>query len=448
MAKGIDVSASYINLMERNQRPVSADVLVRLAQVYDFDVSALSDTTQDDLFAALSAAVTDPLFQKEGVTREDAHELATGNPTLAAAVTNLYRAWKKAEDDLLETRLAGRIEGEEADPVEETRSFIQRHGNYFAPLDEAGEAIANTLFEGGETKGASLFDALADRMQVRHGVRVRLLPHDVMAGAYRRLNRHSQELSLSERLDQASRTFHLAHQIALLELTKQLDACVENETFKSDVARRLTRTTLANYAAAAIMTPYGPFMSAVRSLRYDVEALARRFGASFEQIAHRLTTLQRPGDAGVPFFFIRLDAAGNVSKRYSGDVFPFARYGGSCPLWNVHETFRAPRRVLTQVLELPDGAKFFSIARTVRTESSGYGAPQVERAVALGCQLDHADALVYADDLNLDRPTPIGVTCRLCERADCAARAHPPLRRRLIIDEHRRYETPFSFEFD
>ena len=231
---------------------------------------------------------------------------------------------------------------------------------------------------------------------------------------------------------------------------RPLDRLVNTAKFETDGGRRLARAALANYAAGAVMLPYAPFRAAARELKYDVEAMARRFGASFEQVAHRLTTLQRPGAEGVPFFFIRVDAAGNVSKRFSGDVFPFAKYGGSCPLWNVHDAFRTPRRILTQIVQLPDGEKFFSIARTVHGEAGGYGAPKIDRAVALGCAIERAGELVYAAGLDLEAAAaaPIGVTCRLCERPDCAARAHPPLKRRLVFDEHKRLATPFSFAFD
>ncbi|MEL7486073.1 MAG: short-chain fatty acyl-CoA regulator family protein, partial [Pseudomonadota bacterium] len=229
-----------------------------------------------------------------------------------------------------------------------------------------------------------------------------------------------------------------------------LDAAVNEARFKTDAGRRLARAALANYAAAAVIMPYDRFHQSAIALKFDIEALARRFGASFEQVCHRLATLQRPGAEGVPFFFLRIDAAGNISKRFSGGVFPFARYGGSCPLWNIHEAFRTPRRIFTQIVALPDGARYFSIARTVNSASSGFGTPIAERAVALGCDIAEAHRLIYADGIDLDAAaaTPIGVTCRLCERSDCASRAHPPLKRRLIVDDHRRLRAPFSFAFD
>ncbi len=445
MASDLDISPSYVNLIERNQRPVSADLLIRLSAVYGLDLSHLAGSDSDALFADLSAAFADPIFRAAGATREDAFDLAAGNPVLGEAVANLYRAWRTAQGELVDARAAGRAGGD-PDPVEEARAFIQTHRNYFPAIDEAAEAIARDL----AASGASLFDALVQRFAARHGLRVRVLPDEVMLGAYRRLNRHAGELSLSERLDMASRVFHLALQLSLIELQAPLDQTVNAARFTSDAGRRLSRAALGNYAAAAIMLPYAPFLKSTIALKHDIEAIGRRFGASFEQVAHRLTTLQRAGAEGIGFFFVRVDAAGNISKRYSGDVFPFARYGGSCPLWNIHETFRLPRRILTQIVELPDGARYFSIARTVQGGAGGYGAPNAERAVALGCRIEDAGALVYAQGAALSAApaTPIGLTCRLCERIDCAARAHPPLKRRLVIDDHNRFAAPFSFAFD
>jgi hypothetical protein len=442
LAGELRVSPSYINLIERNQRPVSAALLVRAAETYDLNLAAFAEARTEDLFGALLSAFEDPLFLGVGLSREDALDLAAANPVLGEAFARLHRAYVALQSELTEARAAAR--SGPADAVEDARAYLQASRNHFAPLDEAGEAVA------AEAAGPSLFDGLCRRFRDRHNIRVRILPADAMTGALRRMNRHAGEVLLSEVLDQASRTFHLALQLALAEQGATLDRLVNTAKFETDGGRRLARSALANYAAAAIMLPYGPFRAAARELRYDVEAMARRFGASFEQVAHRLTTLQRPGAEGIPFFFLRVDAAGNVSKRFSGEVFPFAKYGGSCPLWNVHDAFRTPRRILTQIVQLPDGAKYFSIARTVHGEAGGFGAPKIDRAVALGCALERAGELVYAQGLDLDAApaTPIGVTCRLCERPDCAARAHPPLKRRLVFDEHRRLATPFSFAFD
>ncbi len=443
MASDLEVSPSYIALIERNHRPMSADLLIRLAETYDIDIAAFAGA-EDETLAQLEAALADPVFSDLAIGRDDIRDLTATNPALSAAVAALYQRYVASQRAVMETRASGG--GDIKDPLEEAREFISAHRNYFPALDEVSEQIARAL---GAT-GANLFNAMGERFDKRHGLKLRVLPADIMVGAYRRHDRHRGQVAISENLDQASRTFQAALQLVLLELGKALDEASNPASFETDSGRRLARAALANYAAGAVIFPYDQFYQSAEDLKYDVEALSRRFGASFEQVAHRLTTLQRPGREGVPFFFLRIDAAGNVSKRFSAGVFPFARYGGSCPLWNIHETFRAPRKILPQIIQLPDGETYFSLARTVHGGEAGFAAQKADRAVALGCELKHANRLIYAQSLNLDEdaPTPIGVTCRLCPRPGCAARAHPPLERRLIIDDHRRMATPFSFAFD
>jgi predicted transcriptional regulator len=288
-------------------------------------------------------------------------------------------------------------------------------------------------------------DGLAAYFRTRHGLRVRRLPPEVMVGSTRRLDRHRREVLLSDELDAASQAFQLALQLAYLELNEDIDAVMRDGVFASESGARLTRRALASYAAAAILMPYGAFARAVETRRYDIEALSRQFGASFEQVAHRLTTLQKPGQARVPFFFLRVDEAGNVSKRLDGAGFPFARHGGGCPLWNVHQAFRTPRRIVTQWLELPDGQRFFSIARTVTAGGGGYGKQRVERAIALGCAAEHAGRLIYAEGRDEGAATPIGVTCRICHRTECTARSAPPIGRQILADDLRRTSAPFGF---
>jgi predicted transcriptional regulator len=264
----------------------------------------------------------------------------------------------------------------------------------------------------------------------------------------RRLDHHRREIVLDDELDTASQNFQLALQLAYLEMGREIDEALAEGTFATESGERLTRRALAGYAAAAIMMPYSAFAKAAEARRYDVEALGRQFGASFEQTAHRLTTLQKPGQERVPFFFIRVDPAGNVSKRLDGAGFPFARHGGGCPLWTVHQAFRTPRQIVTQWLELPDGQRFFSIARTVTAGGGGFGRPRVERAVALGCAEEHAGKLVYTQEqaaYTAEQATPIGVTCRLCHRTECTARSAPPIGRQILADDIRRTSAPFGF---
>ena len=352
MAADLDVSPSYVTLIERNQRPLPADMLLRLAETYDLNLSDFS-AGDDETFAALEGALSDPLFQDLSIGREDLRDLLSASPAMGEAVASLYSAYRSGQAAIMEARAAS--SSGPADPLEEARDFIAERRNYFPPIDNAGEEIARSLNASGKT----LFDALGDRLQQRHKLALRVLPADVMVGAYRRHDRHRGQIAISENLDQASRVFHAALQLVLLEQTRLLDETVNAASFETDAGRRLARAALSNYAAAAVILPYQRFYESVYEFKYDIEALARRFGASFEQVAHRITTLQKSDAEGVPFFFLRVDAAGNISKRFSGGVFPFARYGGSCPLWNIHEAFRSPRKIITQIVQLPGGESYF-----------------------------------------------------------------------------------------
>jgi len=254
-------------------------------------------------------------------------------------------------------------------------------------------------------------------------------------------------LLINDRLDAASRAYQLAIHIAYTAMRSEIGEEVRGADLSSDTAQVLLRRALAGYGAAALLMPYDRFAQAVEQRRYDIEALARQFGTSFEQTAHRLTTLHRPGMERVPFFFIRVDEAGNVSKRLDGAGFPFAAHGGGCPLWNLHSTFRRPGEIHTQWLELPDGERFFSIARTVVQGGASWGDQRILRAIALACAAEHAPRLIYAEgtDPANAAATPIGVACSLCQRAQCTARAVPPIGRDILPEDYRRAAEPFSF---
>lgn len=443
MAADLDVSASYIALLERNHRPLSAEVLLRLAQTYNLDMASLARDGANDDTARLQAVLKDPMFADIDLPSLETADVTTNFPGITEALLRLYTAYREEQ-----LALADRGVGAEAaatgrgpdasDPVAESRRFLEARRNSFPTLDEAAERLAQAV---------AGHDSFAGYFKARHNLRVRRLPPEVMVGSTRRLDHHRREILLSDELDNASQTFQLALQLAYLELGADVDAVVADGSFVTESGERLTRRALASYAAAALLMPYSAFARAVETRHYDVEALGRQFGASFEQVAHRLTTLQKPGQERVPFFFIRVDEAGNVSKRLDGAGFPFARHGGGCPLWSVHQAFRTPRQIVTQWLELPDGQRFFSIARTVTAGGGGYGKPRVERAIALGCAAEHAGRLIYTQGQppGGEAATPIGVTCRLCHRTECTARSAPPIGRQILPDDIRRTSAPFGF---
>ena len=440
MAADLEISPSYVALIERNQRPVTAELLLKLASTYRIDIGALAADGGEELAARMQSVLREPFFSDIDLPALDIADIAASYPSFAEALLRLHTAYGEEQLALAQQREGGGAgRGETTDPVSEARNYLAARHNCFPLLDDSAAAVAETV---------DSLDAMADRLKSRHGLKVRFVDPEVMMGSLRWHDSHRDQLLVSALLDHSARKFQLALQLALLEARREIDALVNEGRFETANGSRLARRALANYWAAALIMPYRPFMRAARKERHDVEMLAREFGASFEQVAHRLTTLQKPGEEGVPFFFLRVDQAGNVSKRLDSAGFPFARHGGACPLWNVHAAFQSPRRILTQWLELPDGQRFFSIARTVSGGGGSYRAPAVERSVALACAAEHAPLLTYADGTDAEAATPIGVACHLCHRPRCVARAAPPIGREVRPDDYRETGVPFAFAGD
>ena len=363
------------------------------------------------------------------------------------SLQRLYAAYTEARrgETLVAAQMADRDDGSryEANPIERVRELIEANRNYFPELEHAGETLRDEL----NVPSEELFAALSTRLREKHSVVTRIMPVDVMRETLRRFDRHRRQLLVSELVDGPGRAFQLAFQIGLFECAGTFDTIINRAGPLDETPRRLYRITLANYFAAAAMMPYQAFHTAAEALGYDLNLLGQRFNAGFEQVCHRLTTLQRPNARGIPFFMLRVDNAGNVSKRFSSGTFPFSKFGGTCPLWNVHSTFDTPDRLLKQVIELPDGTRYFSIAQMVRRPVAPHPLPQPRFAIGLGCEIRHASRLVYATGMDLEKAegTPIGVNCRLCERENCSQRAEPPITRTLILDENTRRVSSFSF---
>lgn len=439
MASDLDISASYVALLERNQRPVTAELLIRLARTYQLEMAELASEDADDYARRIAEVMRDPLLGDIDLPGLEIADLATSFPGVAEAILRLHGAYAREQQALADRRLGtAATESTTPDPVRAVQEFFSNNRNYFPDLDSRAEELAGEIAEQG---------AAAEWLRKRKGVRVRFLPPDVMVESVRRYDRHNEQLLIDDSLDTSARKFQLALHIVWTSLRDEIVQLVRAADLPDRSSVALARRNLAAYAAAALVMPYDRFLRAAESRGYDVAALGGLFGASFEQVAHRLTTLARPGQEGIPFFMVRLDAAGNVSKLLDGAGFPYAPQGGSCPLWRVHDTFRTPGQLVTQWLELPDGRRFFSLARTVGGEPRHFGAPSVVRSVALVCTADHASRLAYARvmDPAAIPATPIGVTCRLCQRADCEARAVPPLGRELLADDQRRSPAPFMF---
>lgn len=440
-AEVLGVSPSYLNLIERNQRPVTARVLLALAEAFDVDVRAFAAESDRQLVADLKEAAADPVLKGADLDGRDVQDLADAHPRAAEAFARVYQAYRDtsaAASDLALRASEDGSAGGALSPLEEVRDALDSVQNHFPSLETAAERL-NAALPDAET----LERALSLHLRQSHGAAVRIYDDEVMVGTLRRFDFHARKLMLSDLLEPAQRAFHLAAAIVNLDLGGALDAEAERATGLSDDARALYRASLANYCAASILMPYDDFFEAAEKSRYDIDALRRRFNVSFEQVCHRLTTLNRAGARGVPFFMIRVDQAGNVSKRFGGGVLAFARSGGGCARWRLFDAFRAPERIHTQGLELIDGSRFLSVARAVVRPLADGGAAM--QAVAVGCEAKEIDRLIYSVP---DTFTPVGLSCRLCERPDCAERAFPPLQRSLKLNAHQRGAAPFTFGGD
>lgn len=436
MADDLEISPSYVALLERNQRPLTVPLLLRLARTYRLDVADLAADDQGEYARRLSEILRDPIFADIDLPALEVADVAGNFPGISEALLRVHGAYQREQQVLADQRLDG-AGSAVADPVGEARRFAAAQRNHFDALDAKAEALAETIAEAGG----------AEAWLKSRGTRVRFLPSDVLAGTIRRYDRHNEQLMIDEGLDRASRAYQLAVHIAYSAMRADISAIVRRASLSSESASVHLRRALGGYGAGALLMPYARFATAVEARRYDIEALSRQFGTSFEQTAHRLTSLGRPGMERVPFFFLRVDAAGNVSKRLDGAGFPFAAHGGGCPLWSVHSVFQTPGEIVTQWLELPDGARFFSIARTVTSGGGGYGRPRFTRAIAIACAAEHAPRLAYCGEGEPARAaaTPIGVTCSLCHRTECIARAVPPIGREVLPDDYRRAVEPFAF---
>ncbi|PLW76935.1 short-chain fatty acyl-CoA regulator family protein [Cohaesibacter celericrescens] len=444
----LGISTSYLNQIENNQRPLTAPVLLALSHHFNLSLTDLATADTNRVLADLKEALADPLFRDTNPGLQELKMAASNSPWLTQAFLTLHQAHRRANerlmvlDDALTTQSTEGVERSTL-PYEEVRDYFHYHDNYIDELDQAAEDLArrHAMMEGNR------LSQFQDYLEQRHNVRVRYTENPANDQTMRHFDQESRVLSLNSAQDAASLSFLLAHQIAIMDYKDLIDARVAKAGFRSEAAEAIGRIGLANYFAGALCLPYQRFLEFARETRHDIERIRHHFGASPQQVAHRLSSMQRPGARGVPFYFLRVDKAGNVTKRHSATRFQFARFGGACPLWNVHEAFEEPGRFLVQIAEMPDGLRYLCIATSVTKLGSGYHAPVRRYAIGLGCEISYADEIVYSDGLNLKSSAgvvEIGVSCRICERRNCHQRAVPPVDRKLIVDPDRRQFVPFE----
>lgn len=436
-AAKLGVSLPYLNQMENNNRPVSTAVVLALAQEFGFDVTELSTGDAERMVSDMREALADPLFGDDLPPLADLRLTASNAPALARAFLELHSAYRQTHERLasLDEALGREDARSQSSPWDEVRDFFHYCDNYIDAVDRAAEHFAQG--DGRRGAEAQALDRLA-------AMGLSVAEADI--GMLRQFDRKAGILTLSSRAAPETRRFQLLLQLALLTQDQLFEATLDLARFQSETARSIAKIGLANYFAGAALMPYGRFLEAAQEVRHDLEILANRFGASIEQVCHRLSTLQRPGAKGIPFFFVRVDQAGTITKRHSATRLQFARFGGACPLWNVHRAFETPGRFLRQLAETPDGVRYISLARDVSKPGGSFGAPVRRFAIALGCEVKHAGDLVYADDLDLRHARafePIGISCRICERAECHQRSVPPLERRLQVTLDERGVLPY-----
>ena len=436
-AAKLGISLSYLNQMENNHRPLSARVMLALAQEFGLDVTELAAGSAERTVADMREALADPVFGATPLPLADLQLVASNAPNLARAFLGLYRAHRETQERLDQLNDALGLEERPLQPLpwEEVRDFFHYCDNYIDPIDRAAEHF------GAPIPSAARRAWLADWLARRHRVSV-----EYGDGPIRHYDPATRRLRLAARAGPETQSFQILHQIALLEHDDLIEATLDLARFHGPEARAICKVGLANYFAGAALLPYGRFLDHARALRHDLEALAGAFEASIEQVAQRLSNLQRIGAKGVPFFFVRVDRAGTITKRHSSTRLQFARFGGACPLWNVHAAFEAPGRILRQLAQTPDGARYLCLARDISKPGGSFRAPVRRYAIGLGCEVLHAEHLVYADDLDLKAEAayePIGISCRICERRDCHQRAVPPLERPLTVDFNSRDLLPY-----
>jgi len=443
LAKALDLSPSYLNQLEKNQRPLTVPILLKINAVFGVDVQMFSEDDEARLVSQLRDVLSE-MGTTEDIALAELRELSTNMPAVARAFLALHGRYRDAMEraDALAARFGDDTPSTPLMPFEEVRDFFYARRNHIDVLDRAAERI---FIEIGGTIG-DMRGALIRRLERKHHINV-LIDHDAHPRTQRRYDKHTKRLMIARHLRPAQQAFQLATQLAFIECGDALDEVTSDVFFVNPETRGLTRIGLANYFAGALVLPYGPYLEAAEALRYDIEQLGRRFGVGFETACHRLSTLQRVDAPGVPFFFARVDRAGNMSKRQSATDFHFSRVGGTCPLWNVYEAFTNPGQVLVQLAEMPDGRTYLCIARTVSRGEAGYGTPNKMFAVSLGCDIRHAERLVYSRGLDLknrEARTPIGVGCKICEREACPQRAFPAIGRPLKVDETAHRFVPYS----
>lgn len=445
MAKTLGISPAYVNLLENNQRSVSVAVMLRLFEKYGVSWQDIADDEDTNLLADIRNALQEPVFRDEKPDLQELRAALVHCPSLVRSFLELHQIYTKATEQLMTTSgtVAPNKDLLTASPEAVVHNFFRKNRNHFATLEDAAE----NFWQGNHPATDDRYHFIKKRLRDQLGVKVQVVPIAQLSLTLREYNEEKKTIYLSEGLDHTNRIFQLVHVYGMLDCADIISQLANKAASRNPHAALRCRVELANYYAAAVLMPYEAFLHEAEISKYDFDHLAARFGVSFEQASHRATTLQRKGALGVPFFFLRIDKAGNVTKRFNSTTFQIAQFGGACPRWDIHTSFRTPGRIIPQFVELPDGSKYFTISRTVERPSLSRLAQDNRLAITLGCSLEHVEKIGYAAQFKIGDPellTPIGINCPVCPRQHCDQRAQYPTIINMPVDEHIRGATRFE----
>ena len=441
LSKKISISPSYLNLIESGKRKVSVDLLLKLANELNIEISDISKKTDTNLYQNLMDLLGDNLFEDLDITNFDIKELVNTNPLIAKALVKLGDNYKKKNQDIVSKveNISGKFidSRKNSFPGEVVSDFLQENENYFPKLEE----FASNFFSKIQINNRMGYTSICEYLLRKHGIVVKDVVPDEKKPFTKQFDVDKKIFLVSDYLTLETKKLYAGAQVAQLEFSQVIDEYLNSFSFPSEEAKKLSKVALLNYAGAAIIMPYKPFYEECIKQRYDVELLQNTFAVSFEQVAHRITCLQDPKMKGIPFHMLRADVAGNISKRFSLSGIEIPRYGGACPRWNIYKAFTMPGKINAAVSKMSNGEKYICIARTVEKGIGKHGMEKTLLSIGLGCQAKYAKDFVYADSLNLNdkkTETPIGVNCRTCDRMDCQQRAFPPLHKKFDIDLNKR----------
>tara|TARA_B100001123_G_scaffold5413_1_gene6981 strand:+ start:124 stop:1548 length:1425 start_codon:yes stop_codon:yes gene_type:complete len=437
LAEKLNISPSYLTLIEGGKRKIDADLLLKVCQELKIEISDLTNKSDLNLVNDISELLDDKLFEDLDILGPEVQDLVNTNPKLAKALIKLGDNYKKKDHEIIDKveKLSGKMVDNRKNsfPGEVVSDFLQESKNYFPKLEEFAEVIFKKI----QSNNRSRYTPLCDFLKKEYDITVKDIIPEEGKPFSKIYNVQSKELFLSDYLTLETKKLHAASQIALEGASKEIEEYLSKFYFPTKESKKLTKVALLNYCGAAILMPYKLFHAECKKLKYDLELLQKTFATSFEQVTHRVTCLQDPQLPGIPFHMLRVDIAGNISKRFSLSGIEIPRYGGACPRWNIYSAFTTPGKIQTAVSKMSNGEKYVCIARTVEKGVGRYGESKSMLSIGLGCEAKYAKDFVYTENLNINdkkSEIPIGVSCRTCDRLDCSQRAFPPLHKKFDVD--------------